>query len=126
MNKSTRRTGLLFHMREEGNDVVLGDRLDLQDTRGVQGRRLANSGGGGKSSHEKALEANPNDVASRMGLAQALMQGEKWMDAAEHLDKVVNDDAVEDMVNKRFDKWTEMWRLHAQHQRCRRDSGRLQ
>ena len=43
--------------------------------------------------HEKALEANPNDVASRMGLAQALMQGEKWMDAAEHLDKVVNDDA---------------------------------
>ena len=42
--------------------------------------------------HEKALEANPNDVASRMGLAQALMQGEKWMDAAEHLDKVVTDE----------------------------------
>ena len=31
--------------------------------------------------------------------------------------KVVNDDAVEDMVNKRFDKWMEMWRLHAQQQR---------
>ena len=26
--------------------------------------------------HEKSLEANPNDLASRMGLAQAHMQGE--------------------------------------------------
>lgn len=42
--------------------------------------------------HEKSLEANPNDLASRMGLAQAHMQGENWMEAAEHLDKIVNDD----------------------------------
>ena len=42
--------------------------------------------------HEKSLEANPNDLASRMGLAQAHMKGENWMEAAEHLDKVVNDD----------------------------------
>jgi thioredoxin-like negative regulator of GroEL len=42
--------------------------------------------------HEKSLEANPNDLASRMGLAQAHMHGENWMEAAEHLDKVVNDD----------------------------------
>jgi hypothetical protein len=42
--------------------------------------------------HEKSLEANPSDLASRMGLAQAHMHGENWMEAAEHLDKVVNDD----------------------------------
>ena len=27
-----------------------------------------------------------------MGLAQAHMHGENWMEAAEHLDKIVNDD----------------------------------
>lgn len=40
----------------------------------------------------QALDANPNDVASRMGLAQAHMQGEQWEEAVEHLDKVVTDE----------------------------------
>eukprot|EP01047_Picozoa_sp_COSAG01_P091030 COSAG01_NODE_22730_length_843_cov_5.611559_1_plen_87_part_10 len=38
------------------------------------------------------MEFNPNDVASRMGLAQAHIEGEQWRDAIEHLDKVVTDE----------------------------------